>query len=265
MKTPRALPDQAALAAMNPEERETSFSHQPVGRRAAIIAAGPIANFILAIVIFAAIFALYGKQTTTARVDAVQPDSPAAAAGLRPGDIVVAIDGREVESFSDMQRIVSANAGRTLEFQIDRGGAPMTIKATPTLRQGKDGLGNNYCHAVLGRQPLDDAGRREDHAGQSTDRSLAWRQGNLVSSSTARSLIIGGLFVGRECADQLGGPIRIAQVSGQVADARLRAASAAGGGAVGLDRPFEPVPGAAARWRPPFVPGDRGYPRPAAV
>ena len=89
-----SVPDEAAVAGMTEAERRHSFFHQPVGRRAAIVAAGPIANFILAIVIFAAIFAIYGRQTTTARVDAVQPDSAAAAAGLKPGDIVLAIDGR---------------------------------------------------------------------------------------------------------------------------------------------------------------------------
>src|SRR4029077_247303 len=92
----------------------------------------------------------HGRQTTAARIDAVLPDSAAAAAGLKPGDQVLAIDGRTVENFSDMQRIVSANAGRTLSFQIDRGGAPMTLTATPALKQGKDGFGNNFCHAVLG-------------------------------------------------------------------------------------------------------------------
>src|SRR6187549_2157668 len=116
-----SVPDEPAVARMTEAERRYSFFHQPVGRRAAVVAAGPIANFILAIVIFATIFSIYGRQTTTARVDAVQPDSAAAAAGLKPGDVVLAIDGRQVESFSDMQRIVSANAGRTLQFKIDRG------------------------------------------------------------------------------------------------------------------------------------------------
>src|SRR3954468_18023084 len=109
-----STPDQSKLASMTPAERKLSFFHQPVARRAAIVAAGPFANFILAIVIFAAIFALFGRQTTTARVDTVQPESAAAAAGLQTGDVVLAIDGRRIESFSDMQRIVSANAGRTL-------------------------------------------------------------------------------------------------------------------------------------------------------
>src|SRR5262245_17787867 len=81
-----SVPNAAAVASMTVDERRQSFFHQPVRSRAAIVAAGPIANFILAIVIFASIFVLYGKQTTTARVDAVQPGSPAAAAGLQPGD-----------------------------------------------------------------------------------------------------------------------------------------------------------------------------------
>ena len=73
-----------------------------------------MANFVLAIVIFATIFALYGKQTMSARVDAVQPDSPAAAAGFQPGDLVVSIDGKPIDNFEDMQRIVSDSAGETL-------------------------------------------------------------------------------------------------------------------------------------------------------
>jgi regulator of sigma E protease len=211
-----SVPDQSALDRMGPEERKGSFFHQTVGRRAAIVAAGPIANFILAIVIFAAIFALFGKQTTTARVDAVQPDSPAAAAGLQPGDIVLAIDGREVESFSDMQRIVSASADRTLEFLIDRGGTRLAIKATPTLKQGKDGFGNNYCHAVLG---VSRAMTPTDVKTISVDPlSAVWLGTKETWFIIDRTFsYIGGLFAGRECADQLGGPIRIAQISGQVA------------------------------------------------
>src|SRR5262245_4144631 len=211
-----SVPDQAVLESMGPQERKASFFHQTVGRRAAIVAAGPIANFILAIVIFAAIFALFGKQTTTARVDSVQPDSPAAAAGLRPGDIVLAIDGREVESFSDMQRIVSASADRRLEFLIDRGGTRLTIAATPTLKQGKDGFGNNYCHAVLG---VSRAMAPTDVKTTSVDPLTAiWLGTKETWFIIDRTFsYIGGLFAGRECADQLGGPIRIAQISGQVA------------------------------------------------
>ena len=100
------MPDPEAAAAMSEEEKKDSFFHKSVGPRAAVVAAGPIANFILAIVIFAGIFMTVGKQTTTARVDAVLPDSAAAGGRLQAGRLVLSIDGQKIESFSDMQRIV---------------------------------------------------------------------------------------------------------------------------------------------------------------
>ncbi len=211
-----SMPDTAAAAAMNAEERKHSFFHKTVGQRAAIVAAGPIANFILAIVIFATVFALFGRQTTLARIDSVQPESPAAAAGFRSGDVVLAIDGRRIESFSDMQRIVSANADRTLQFQIERGGAPMTLTATPALRRGKDNFGNATCHAVLG---VSRAMRADDVKTETVGPLAAVWLGAKESWFIVDRTIsyIGGLFAGRECVDQLGGPIRIAQISGQVA------------------------------------------------
>jgi len=203
-----SVPDEAAVANMGEAE--------PVGRRSAIVAAGPFANFILAIVIFATIFALFGKQTTTARVDAVQPDSPAAVAGLKPGDVVLGIDGTAIESFSDMQRIVSAGAGRAMEFKIDRGGAPMTLSATPALRQGKDNFGNRFCHAVLGvSRSMTPTDVKTQYVGPFTALWLGVKETWFIIDRTFT--YIGGLFAGRECADQLGGPIRIAQISGQVA------------------------------------------------
>jgi RIP metalloprotease RseP len=96
-----SVPDQAALARMSEAERRESFPHQKVPSRAAIVAAGPIANFLLAIVVFAGIFMFHGKPTATARVDSVQPESAAAAAGFQPGDVVVAIDGRQINTFNE--------------------------------------------------------------------------------------------------------------------------------------------------------------------
>jgi regulator of sigma E protease len=211
-----SVPDEAAVTNMTAAEKRQSFFYQPVGRRSAIVAAGPIANFILAIAIFAAVFAIYGRHTTTARVDTVVPDSAAAAAGLKPGDVVLSIDGRAIDSFSDMQRVVSANSGRTLTFRIDRGGAPITLTATPALKQGKDGFGNNTCHAVLGVSRSMAAGDMKiEHVDPLT---AVWLGAKETWSIIDRTFsYIGGLFAGRECADQLGGPIRIAQISGQVA------------------------------------------------
>src|SRR6188474_564523 len=130
-----SVPDQAAIAAMSAEERQHSFVHQPVGRRAAIVVAGPAANFVLAVAIFAALFMIFGKPNMSPRVDAIQPGSAAEAAGFQPGDLVLSINGRPVESFPDMQQIVSTSAGETLAFEVERGGTHVVLKAVPALKE----------------------------------------------------------------------------------------------------------------------------------
>jgi regulator of sigma E protease len=213
-----SVPDQDAVSTMSPGERRESFHHQSVGRRAAIVAAGPIANFILAIAIFAAVFMLYGKQSTTARVDTIQPESAAAAAGFQPGDIVLAIDGRKVESFGDMQRIVASSAGQALTVTVERGGVRQDLKATPALREIKDNFGNTHRIGVLGiSRSMAPGDMKFEKADPVRAVWLGTQETWFVIERTLSYL--GGVIVGREAADQLGGPIRIAQVSGQVATA----------------------------------------------
>ena len=114
------------------------------------MAAGPIANFVLAIAIFAIIFMTVGKQTTSARVDTVQPGSAAQTAGFQPGDLVLSINGEKIDSFSDMQRIVSISAGEPLTIEVERGNAQVTLKAVPQLKELKDNFGNVHRLGVLG-------------------------------------------------------------------------------------------------------------------
>ena len=211
-----SVPDQTATAVMTESERHESFHHQPVRSRAAIVAAGPIANFILAIVIFTAVFMVYGKQSTTARVDTVQPDSAAAAAGFKPGDVVVEINGRKITNFADMQRIVGVSAGQTLEVTVDRASNRVVLKATPALREIKDNFGNVHRLGVLGisRSNAPDEVRVEK-VGPVDALILGADKTWFVVEQTMSYL--GRMIAGRESADQLGGPIRIAQVSGQVA------------------------------------------------
>jgi regulator of sigma E protease len=211
-----SVPDQAALAAMSEDERRHSFVHQAVGSRAAIVAAGPVANFVLAVVIFAALFMVFGKPSTSARVDAVQPGSAAQAAGFQPGDLVLAIDGRSVESFPDMQQIVSTSAGETLTFVVDRGGVHVTLKAVPALKETKDRFGNVHRIGVLGITRSPSPGDTQfQRVGPLKALELGVEKTWFVVDRTLS--YIGGVISGREAADQLGGPIRIAQVSGQVA------------------------------------------------
>ena len=206
----------ARLAGMDEAARAECFVFQPVRKRAAIVVAGPLANFILAIAIFAGIFMLYGKQTMSARVDAVQPDSAAATAGFQPGDLVLAIDRHSVESFADMQRIVSASADETLAVTVERNGVTLTLKAVPALKEVKDTFGNVHRIGILG---ISRSMAEADMKLQPVPPPRAvWMGIEETWFVVERTLsYIGGVVVGREAADQLGGPIRIAQMSGQVA------------------------------------------------
>jgi regulator of sigma E protease len=211
-----SVPDHEAAAAMNSAERKQSFVHQPVGPRAAIVVAGPLANFILAIAIFAGLFVLYGKQSTAARVESVQPESAAAAAGFQPGDLVVSINGRLIESFSEMQRIVSTSAGETLTIEVDRGGTRVTLKAVPALKEVKDSFGNVHRMGVLGiSRSIAPSEVKMEPVGPATAVWLGIKETWTIVETTLS--YVGRIVVGRDNADQLGGPIMIAQVSGQVA------------------------------------------------
>jgi regulator of sigma E protease len=220
--TEASTPSTDTLASMTPEEQAGSFHHKRVGPRAAIVAAGPIANFILAIVIFACLFTFFGKPSTTARVDKIEANSAAAAAGFQIGDIVAAIDGKTTGSFSDMQRIVGIHAGDQLTFTIKRGDSTVQLRGTPELREVKDPFGNAHRLGVMGitraTAPGDVLTERVDPA---TAFWLGIKETWFVVDRTFA--YIGGIFTGREAADQLGGPIRIAQISGQVATIGLAA------------------------------------------
>ncbi len=215
-----SVPDPVALAAMTEEDRRHSFIHQRVRARAAIVVAGPIANFLLAIVIFAALFMVFGKPSTSPRVDAVQPGSAAEIAGFKPGDLVLTIDGRPIDSFTDMQQVVSTSAGEMLTFEVDRGGVRVTLKAVPALRESKDRFGNVHRIGVLGitRSPSPDDTHFQPVGPLKAFELGAQRTWFVVERTLS---YIGGVISGREAADQLGGPIRIAQVSGQVASEGL--------------------------------------------
>lgn len=207
-----STPDQATLDQMSDEQRRVSFYYKPVVQRAAIVAAGPIANFVLAILIFAGIFMFYGKQASPARVNTVFPNSAASEAGFQKGDLVLTIAGKKIDTFTDMQRIVSINPGEPLDFGIDRGGKEITLKATPKLDEHKDRFGNVLRIGRLGITGLMDP---PVTVGPFAALSLGAQETWFVVDRTFS--YIGGIIVGRESADQLGGPLRIAQVSGQVA------------------------------------------------
>jgi regulator of sigma E protease len=152
----------------------------------------------------------------------VQENSAAAAAGFKPGDIVTAINGDAIESFTDMQRFVSTQAGVPLVFTVKRGDAVVSLTGTPQLREMKDAFGNTHRIGVLGITRSTNPG---DTVTQPVNPATAvWLGVKETWFVVDRTVAyIGGIFAGRESADQVGGPIRIAQISGQVATIGLAA------------------------------------------
>ncbi len=211
--------DQDAAARMPEAEREVSYFAQNVWKRAAVAAAGPFANFVLAILIFTALFYFQGRDVLMPRIAGVVADSPAAAAGFQTGDLVVSIDGQALDSFADMQRIVSTSGGLKLHFVIDRAGKRLELDAAPVVKDSATPFGMERG-GVLGVMA---GGAREDWRKETFSAPgatvEAFRETWSVIAGTAAYL--GNLSVGKESPKQLSGPIRIAEVSGEVAKAGI--------------------------------------------
>ena len=207
-----------AFEQLPPEQKARSFQGKSLAQRAAIVAAGPLANFLLAIAIFTAIFTLFGERTTDAKVDVVNPGSAAERAGFLSGDRIISIDGEAIVNFGQMQRLVGTSPDRPLVFVVERGGKTIEITATPERKEITDRFGNTVRLGLLGIQrtasPDDWTLKRHDPF---TAFVMAVKETYFVISRSLAYLY--DVIVGREAADQLGGPIRIAQVSGQVATA----------------------------------------------
>ncbi len=207
-----SMPD-SAIAEMSAEERAVAFPTKRLGQRAWIVAAGPIANFLFAIVLFAGLYVFVGQPFTPPVVGTVQEDSAAAAAGLMDGDIFVRIDGETIERFEDIQRIVRTAAGRPLEVVVLRDGEPVSLTATPRLETFTDNFGNEHEIGLLGIQGGAPEFVKRDPA------TSIW-----LASKETLSLIgsifeaVGQIIVGTRKAEELGGPLRIAEISGQAAE-----------------------------------------------
>lgn len=197
-----------SLAGMSEAERSVTFQAQPVAKRAAIVAAGPIANFILAMVILTGLIYVEGVPASDARIGMVGPGTAAAAAGFRPGDVVKAIDGKPVANFAAMQEIVTGSSGTALHFDILRDAADVGLDAVPETKveEGKDG-------PVQVRR----LGVRVAMEGTTLPRAVADAGRTCWNIVSVTGHYVGGLIMGREKADQLSGPIGIASVAGQAA------------------------------------------------
>ncbi|WP_137392429.1 RIP metalloprotease RseP [Rhodoligotrophos defluvii] len=216
-KSVASTPDEAVLeaAAHDPAEASQLFHNKPLAQRAAVVAAGPIANFIVAILIFAATFMIVGRHVAPPIADTVQPDTPAAAAGMQPGDEIKTVDGHAIETFADLQRIVSGSAGQPLTLGILRDGRLITLQVTPAAREIEDRFGGKHTIGILGITGGAGEGARVERYGPVMALWKGAEQTWFVITSTLS--YVGQVIVGTQSADQLGGPLRIAQMSGEIA------------------------------------------------
>jgi regulator of sigma E protease len=210
-------PDFETAAKMPESERAVSFFAQKVWKRAAVVVAGPLANFVLAILIFTALFAIEGRPVLTPRIDSVIAGGRAAEAGFAKGDLVLSIDGRPIDSFTEMQRIVSASGDMKLRFVVERDGKQVAIDATPERKDTKTPFGINRG-GVLGVAAGGSAGDWST-VHYTAPRAFVEAVHETWYVIDRTGAYLGGLFVGRESPEQLSGPIRIAEVSGEVAKA----------------------------------------------
>ncbi len=199
---------------MTPEERAVCFHFKPVWARTAIVAAGPVANFVLAVVIFAGLFMTLGKVDATPVVGQVVEDSPAISAGIQPGDRILAVNGRKIERFRQLQDFVLLSGGEPLTMLIARGDETIELTVTPRREETEDRYGNKvgtWRLGILGDEdhfsfqkygPLGALGEGVKELGRILNVSIRY---------------IGQIVTGKEDTRQLGGPIKIAQYAGQSA------------------------------------------------
>ena len=207
-----AAPDET----LSDAEMAQAFHTKPVWKRAATVFAGPAANFLLAIVIFAAVAFAFGRQIADPVVAEVRAGSVAERAGLQPGDIFVSLDGAAVETFNDVQRHVAPRADTPIEAVMQRGESRFTVTLIPERLAVNDRFGNAMEQGVIGVINNEEMGRyRQRDFGPVEALWLGVEETGYVIARTGG--YIAGIFTGRENADQIGGPIRVAQVSGQVA------------------------------------------------
>lgn len=211
-----SMPMRDRIEKMTPEERAGSFHAKPLWQKAAVVAAGPIANFLLAIAIFAIFLMTVGTYTTVARVDDLVPGGVAERAGFKPGDTVVSINGRSLDSFQQLQQLVTDNVGAKMTFVVKRQNAEVELVATPELAEVDDGIGGK---AKVGRLGIKQTQGRQDLVhkvyGPIDSIILGTQKSYGIIKSTFAYL--GNVIKGHQSADQLGGPARIADASNKIA------------------------------------------------
>ena len=199
------------------EDRKKLFILKPLYQRAIIVAAGPFANFLFAILIFLLINLFIGKDLTPAVIDEVQKDSPAFISGLKKNDKILYIDGNKVESVLEVSTFINTSTSENIQFQILRGDQELDVLIKPNIIDSKDAFGNSIKKRIIGIKLLVS---RDDLKKQPLPPSKAiYYSFKEVWFVIVTSLnYVGIILTGTGDSSQLGGPVKIAKITGQVAE-----------------------------------------------
>ncbi len=204
------------LRDMTPEEKAVSFHHKRLGQRTAIVFGGPIANFALAVVILAVLFATVGQRITPPEISKVMAGSAAEEAGMLPGDVVLRIDGSEIDRFETLQQVVRQSADVELRVAVLRDGAEVDLVIIPRLIEIRDNFGGMHRFGQIG------VSRTGVTFVRHSPMPAVWAAMEETARLTVATLeAIGQIIMGTRNKDELGGPIFIAQVAGQVAQSGI--------------------------------------------
>ena len=199
------------------EDQDKLFVLKPLYQRALIVFGGPLANFLLAILIFFSVYTFAGKDFTPAVINEVQKDSPAMIAGLKDNDIVVSIDGNKVKSIMEVSKFIMMSTDEFINFTVNRYDQDLTFKVKPNIVEGEDNLGNKISKRMVGIK-LGAYNNEVNHVKLGPAKALFYAVNEVYYVSVSSLKYIGSMITGSGDSSQLGGPIRIAKISGQVAE-----------------------------------------------
>ena len=199
------------------EDQKKLFVLKPLYQRAIIVAAGPFANFLLAIVIFLSIYMFIGKDFTPAMINEVQNESPAQVAGLKKNDIILEIDGNKVKSILDVSKLIMMSTSEFIDFKVSRFDNELILKVKPNVVDGEDNMGNKVKKRMVGIK-LSPFNNEIKHVKLGPAKALYHSLSEVYFVSISSLKYLGSIIAGSGDSSQLGGPIRIAKITGQVAE-----------------------------------------------
>ncbi len=204
--------DNELLENMSEQEKATTFHFKPLYKKMMIVAAGPVANFLLTIAIFIYFIMSNGLPSIDPVIGKLMPDSPALSSGLQVGDRITMIDNNKVSSFNDISYLLSTNLGTPVKIEIIRNDQPMDITLTPKMTEDDDGLGNKITRPLIGIKSMD---VKYEDVGLVRAIGESVRRTYMICESTLK--VMGQMISGHRSAKDLKGPVGIAQLSGQAA------------------------------------------------